>query len=452
MDKFVSAPIKVLNALSPSASTKSSDSVQSEPDAPLEYRNLLMDMCGGKSDHVLWIECLKRFDWYGEGKFDFNMDKFGVPVLKNGDYKLNLATECVDRYNKDQPEDHHKIYWEGNYWTPTEDDCVLVSIQTEEILMKKAGNVIKTLGVARGDTVLVVMPFIIQLPIVFMACVRIGAVFSLFDATNTAESIADAINLTQPKLIITTDGFWWGAEKIEVKARVDAALDIVKDKIKATPNVVVIRHGGYDSALPPVSPSKQILGRRPIYDLNVPIDPDRDYKWANLMLGASEHCDPEKMDTEDPMVINLRVRNGEWSSREYSTSQMALLAAVLRQTFGDEPSGAIWPLLDADNLIFVTSLLAIPLSSSSLLLFEGQLDFPNSERLWNVISKYKVEKLILNLTSCQLLMRKELHLANASARSLKVILTVFTSKQESDKAAEWIRVTFPGAKHVAIVY
>lgn len=112
MDKLTSASGKVLNALSPTLSIKSNDSASSlEPDCPGEYRNLLMDMCGQKSDHILWINCLKGYDWYGEGKFSFKMDLFGVPVLKNGDYKLNLSLECVDRYINGNDADYHKIYW-----------------------------------------------------------------------------------------------------------------------------------------------------------------------------------------------------------------------------------------------------------------------------------------------------------------------------------------------------
>ena len=91
MEKLVSAPAKVLNALSPSGSTKSNDSASSEPDAPKEYRKLLMEMSDGKADHSMWINCLKSYDWYGDGKFSFNLDKFGVPVLKVS--RLNLSTD-----------------------------------------------------------------------------------------------------------------------------------------------------------------------------------------------------------------------------------------------------------------------------------------------------------------------------------------------------------------------
>lgn len=89
--------------------------------------------------------------------------------------------ECVDRYVEENDNDgKHLIYWEGNYWTPTEDDCTIVSIQTQALLVNKAANVLKTLGVNSGDTVLMISPFIIQIPIILMATIRIGAVFSLF--------------------------------------------------------------------------------------------------------------------------------------------------------------------------------------------------------------------------------------------------------------------------------
>ena len=92
---------------------------------------------------------------------------------------MNLSLEYVDRYVKEDP-NKYLIYWEGSYWSPVEEDCVAVNIETEAILVNKAANVLKKLGLSRGDSVFVFCPFIIQLPIVLMATIRIGAVFSLF--------------------------------------------------------------------------------------------------------------------------------------------------------------------------------------------------------------------------------------------------------------------------------
>uniref|UniRef100_A0AC34GUG1 AMP-dependent synthetase/ligase domain-containing protein n=1 Tax=Panagrolaimus sp. ES5 TaxID=591445 RepID=A0AC34GUG1_9BILA len=452
MDKIASAPGKVLSALSPTLSIKSNDSNSLEPDAPGEYRNLLMDMCGQKSDHILWINCLKGYDWYGEGRFSFNMDKFGVPVLKNGDYKLNLSIECVDRYVNAFETEEHKIYWEGNYWSPTEDDCVIVSVETEAILINKASNVLKHLGILSGDSVLVILPFIIQLPIVLMACIRVGAVFTLFNATiEDPEDLANAIKLANPKLIITADGFWSGAHIVPLKKNIDEALEIASQQYSINPKVVLIRHAASDPTIPQ-NTQEIVVGKRPIIDLEVPFDPERDFHWASLILGASDSCEVVLMNTEDRMVQHIRKRKDEWIIRNYTTSQMALLAAVFKHALGEVASGAVWPILDADNLILVTSLLAIPMSSSSLLLFEGKLDFPNPERLWSIITKYKVEKILLNIDSTRLLMENEIDMANVSARSLKVIFTVFTSQEDTVMASEWIKNTFPMAKHIAIVY
>ena len=88
----------------------------------------------------------------------------------------------MDRYAKENP-DGCLIYWEGNYWNPMEEDCITVNVGTETTLVNKAANVLRKLGVSRGDSVFVFCPFIVQLPIVLMATIRIGAVFSLFVIT-----------------------------------------------------------------------------------------------------------------------------------------------------------------------------------------------------------------------------------------------------------------------------
>ena len=143
----------------------------------------------------------------------------------------------------------------------------------------------------------------------------------------------------------------------------------------------MIRHGSSDSALPPIPEENRTSGKRPIYGIDIPFDSEKEFKWSKLMAGSDENCQVELMDTEDLMIENIRkkfvffifitnnviFRNDTWIIRSYTTSQIALLAAVLKEGFG-EPGGIIWPLLDADNLIFTTSLFAISHSSSSLLL------------------------------------------------------------------------------------
>ncbi|KAE9556028.1 hypothetical protein FO519_000774 [Halicephalobus sp. NKZ332] len=451
MEKLVSAPAKVLSVLSPSGSTKSSESISSEPDAPKEYRNLLIEMSDGKADHEMWINCFKSYEWYGDGKFSFNLDKFGVPVLKNGDYKLNLSLEYVDRYTKIDS-NNRLIYWEGNYWTPTEEDSVTITVETEAILINKAANVLKKLGISRGDSVFVFCPFVIQIPIVLMATIRIGAVFSLFNATiENPEDLAHAITLANPKVIITSDCFCYGSKVINVKAILNDALAIYSRESENSPIVVMIRHGSPDPVLPPILEENRVSGKRPIYGVDIPFDSEKEFNWSNLIAGSDESCQPELMDTEDLMINTIRKREDNWTIRSYTTSQIALLAAVLKEGFG-ETCGTIWPLLNADNLIFVTSLFAIPHSSSSLLLFEGKLDYPNPDRFWNIVTKYKVAKLLLNIDSMRTLMEQKVHLINPNSWTMKVIFTVLNSKEDSEVASKWISTAFPNTKHVSIVY
>ena len=124
----------------------------------------------------------------------------------------------------------------------------------------------------------------------------------------SADELAQAITLASPKVIITSDCFWYGPDIINVKANLDAALNIYSKETENSPIVVMIRHGSPDPALPPILEENRTPGKRPIYGIDIPFDPEREFKWSKLISGSDENCQVELMDTEDLMIKCIRKR------------------------------------------------------------------------------------------------------------------------------------------------
>src|SRR6266550_6907554 len=186
--------------------------------------------------------------------------------------KLNASVNCIDRHVLGPRKNKAALIWEGE---PGDQRLLTYRELLREV--GKFGNVLKSLGVRKGDRVTLYMPMIPELPIAMLACARIGAIHSVVFGGFSAESLKDRINDQGAKVLVTADGGWRRGNVVPLKK-------ISDDALSDTPTieaVVVVKRTG------------QPVG----------FDPKRDRWWHELMAGASAKCPPEKMDAEDPLYI-----------------------------------------------------------------------------------------------------------------------------------------------------
>jgi len=186
--------------------------------------------------------------------------------------RLNASYNCVDRHVEAGRGDRVAFHWEGE---PGDTRTVTYADLLAEV--SRFANVLKSLGVSRGDRVAVYMPMIPELPVAMLACARLGAAHSVVFGGFSADALRDRINDAEARVVITADGGWRRGAAVQLKANADAAM-------AATPtveHVVVVRRTGAD----------------------ISMTEGRDHWYHNLMEGASEDCPPEPMDSETLLYL-----------------------------------------------------------------------------------------------------------------------------------------------------
>lgn len=220
---------------------------------------------------AFWAKQAENLDWFQ--KWDKVLDTSNAPFFKwfvNG--KLNVSYNCIDRHLNTWRKTKAAIIWEGE---PGDDRVLTYQDLYREVT--KCANVLKELGVRRGDRVTIYLPMIPELPIAMLACARIGAPHSVVFGGFSAESLRDRINDCQAKLVITADGGWRRGGIVPLKKNCDDALA----ECPTVEKVLMVKRTGQD----------------------VNFVQGRDYWWHEMMASAPIGCEPEHMDAEDMLYI-----------------------------------------------------------------------------------------------------------------------------------------------------
>jgi acetyl-CoA synthetase len=190
----------------------------------------------------------------------------------------NLSFNCLDRHVAAGKGDHVCFIWEGN----DEEDAAL-KLSYSEVLAKvcKMANVLKSMGVERGDFVALYLPMIVELPIAMLACARIGAVHSVMFGGFAAESLCSRIADSRPKVVITADGCLRGKKLVPLKATSDESLQLSSAAGYTVPHQIVVRRAGNSVAMLP----------------------GRDVWWHDLADTVSSECAVEWVPAEHPLFI-----------------------------------------------------------------------------------------------------------------------------------------------------
>lgn len=314
--------------------------------------------------------------------------------------KLNVCYNCVDRHVQTWRRTKAAIIWEGE-----PGDTRVLTYQDLHREVQKFANVLKGLGIQKGDRVTIYLPMIPELPIAMLACARIGAIHSVVFGGFSAEALRDRINDSQSRLLITAEGGWRRGNIVPLKRNADEALEACPTIEK----VVVVHRGTIDAP-------------------HVPMVEGRDLWWHRLMEKAPiGGCPCEEMDSEDPLYIlytsgttakpkgQLHVHGG----------YLVGVAATTKWVFDLQDEDIYWCTADIGWVTGHSYIVYGPLcNGATSVMYEGAPDYPAHDRWWALIEKYQINILYTAPTAIRAFMKWREEPRFRDLSSLRILGTV----------------------------
>jgi acetyl-CoA synthetase len=351
-----------------------------------------------RDPEAFWAEQAKSLEWMRLFKTVKNA-RFEKPVSIRWfeDGTLNLSVNCLDRHLKTRSE-QTAILWEND------DGHVSRHISYRQAYEEtcRLANVLKKLGVSKGNRVTIYMPMIPEAAIAMLACARIGAVHSVVFGGFSPESLKGRILDCDAKVIITADEGIRGGKIIPLKKNVDEALQ----GCPGVKHVIAVRHTRN----------------------TVPFTEGRDHWYHELMKHASPECPPEEMGAEDPLfVLYTSGSTGKPKGVLHTTGGYLLYASLTHKLVFDVQDGDIY--FCTADVGWVTGHSYVvygPLANgTTTLMFEGVPNYPDSSRFWQIVDKHKVSLFYTAPTAIRALMREgDAPLQNTKRTSLRVLGSV----------------------------
>ncbi|MEQ9524709.1 MAG: acetate--CoA ligase [Thalassobaculum sp.] len=346
-----------------------------------------------------WAEHGKRIDWirpYSRVK-DVSFDESDLHIRWFEDGTLNASANCLDRHLATRG-DQTAILWEGD--DPSESKAITYRELHAEV--SKFANVMKSLGVRKGDRVTIYMPMIPEAAVAMLACTRIGAIHSVVFGGFSPDSLANRIQDCDSNIVITADEGLRGGRKVPLKKNADAAL-------KSCPScktcVVVRRTGGA-----------------------VDMTAGRDHWYHDLMASASADCPPAEMGAEDPLfILYTSGSTGKPKGVLHTTGGYMVYASMTHEyVFDYQPGEVYWCTADVGWVTGHSYIVYGPLANGAIsLMFEGVPNYPDASRFWQVVDKHKVNIFYTAPTAIRALMREGEDLVKKTSRkSLRLLGSV----------------------------
>lgn len=359
-----------------------------------------------------WGQIASNYQW--QKPWDKTVEwEFNTPDVKwFTNAKLNITENCLDRHLETRG-NKLALIWEPN--DPKERFVRMTYRELHEEVCRTA-NVLKKHGIGKGDRVAIYMPMIPELTIAVLACARIGAVHSVVFAGFSANALADRINDSACKMVITSDGMYRGPKEIPCKAVVDEALKTC------------------------LSVDTVLVTERTRW--NVPMKEGRDYWMHTELLEVDRDCPAEPMDSEDMLfILYTSGSTGKPKGVVHTCGGYMVYAGYsFANVFQYDESDVYWCTADIGWITGHSYIVYGPLlNGATTMMFEGVPTYPDAGRFWQVCDKHGVNQFYTAPTAIRALMAKgEDHVLSYGLYSLKVLGTV--GEPINEEAWEWYHI------------
>ncbi|MBG3081162.1 acetate--CoA ligase [Proteus mirabilis] len=365
-----------------------------------------------KNPEAFWADKGKIVDWikpYTVVK-NTSFDPGHVRIRWFEDGQLNISQNCLDRHLKTRG-DQTAIIWEGD--SPNESKKITYRQLHQDVC--QFANVLKNLGIKKGDVVAIYMPMVPEAAVAMLACTRIGAIHSVIFGGFSPEAVAGRIIDSKAKLVITADEGLRAGRAIPLKKNVDDALNHAD--IPPINHVVVLRRTG--------NTEQWIEGR--------------DIWWDEIIQGVSTECDIEAIDAEDPLfILYTSGSTGKPKGVLHTTGGYLVYASMtFKYTFDYHEGDIYWCTADVGWVTGHSYLLYGPLSNgATTVMFEGVPNYPAVNRMAQIVDKHQINILYTAPTAIRALMAEgDKAIEGTQRTSLRILGSV--GEPINPEAWEW---------------
>jgi acetyl-CoA synthetase len=368
-----------------------------------------------KDSEAFWGRMAKELQWIAPWS---KVLEWNLPFAKwfvGG--KINVSANCLDRQLSGPRRNKAAIVWEGE---PGDRRVMTYHDLWRDV--NRFANVLKGLGVKKGDRVTIYMPMIPELPVALLACARIGAVHSVIFGGFSARAIRDRAEDAESHVIVTADGGYRRGAVLPLKKIVDEAID----GLDVVRHVVVFRRTGSE----------------------VTMREGRDQWWHELMAKADAECAPESMDATDPLfILYTSGTTGKPKGIQHSTGGYLVgVATTARYVFDLKEEDLYWCTADIGWVTGHSYIVYGPLANgASVFMYEGAPDWPEPDRLWRMVEEYDITILYTAPTAIRSFMRwGDEYPKRHDLSSLRLLGTV--GEPINPEAWRWYQKTIGGGR------
>jgi acetyl-CoA synthetase len=363
-----------------------------------------------------WESFARELHWFEEWDQVLKWNRPYAEWFVGG--KTNVSYNCLDYQIEQGRGDKTAILWEGD--EPGDSRTLTYSELKTEV--SRFANVLKGLGVEKGDPVAIYLGMVPELPIAMLACARIGAPHSVVFGGFSAQSLRDRINDAEAKMLITADGGPRGGKVVPLKQNADEALE----DTPTIQNSIVVRRTGED----------------------VPFQEGRDLWFHELVADAEDECPAEEMDAEDILfILYTSGSTGKPKGVVHTTGgYLTHVYATTKWVFDINDDDIYWCTADIGWVTGHSYIIYGPLSNGTTsLMYEGTPTYPGKDRMWVIVEKYKANIFYTAPTAIRALLKLGREYPDRhDLSSLRVLGTV--GEPINPRAWEWYHEVIGGGR------